>query len=98
MEIRNAAHKGLKLLLTKDDDKKLPAEYAERIRSLLALFLAMEDISEFFKIPRGNPHVLRGARKGVHAISVYANWRLTFRHDTETNEIYDLDFEDYHRG
>jgi len=96
MEIRNSAHRGLRLLLAKDDVSKLPADYVDRIRTLLSVLIAMEDISEFLKIPRGKPHVLKGDRRGVYAISVYANWRLTFRHDPETNEIYDLDLEDYH--
>jgi proteic killer suppression protein len=96
MEIRNIAHKGLKRFVERDDGSKLPAKYLEKIRALLSMLFEMEDIAEFFEIPNGNPHVLKGKRKGVHAISVYANWRLTFRHDPEANEIFDLNFEDYH--
>ena len=32
----------------------------------------------------------------TYSFHVTANWRITFRHDTETNEIYDIDYEDYH--
>lgn len=96
MEIRNAAHKGLKLLLTKNDDSKLPAEYAAKVRSIVSALRAMEDIAEFMKIPRGRPHALKGDRKGDYAITVYANWRLTFRYEAETNELCDLNLEDYH--
>ncbi len=96
MEIKNISHKGLKKFIEKDDGSKLPEEYLEKIRALLSMLIAIEDIEEFFEIPVGKPHVLKGKRKGVHAISVYANWRLTFRHDAKTNEIFDLDFEDYH--
>ncbi len=96
MEIRNAAHKGMKLLLAKNDSSKLPAEYAEKVRSIVSALRAMEDIGEFLRIPRGRPHALKGDRKGEYAITVYANWRLTFRYDAEAKELYDLNLEDYH--
>lgn len=25
-----------------------------------------------------------------------ANWRITFKHDVEINDLYDVDYEDYH--
>jgi proteic killer suppression protein len=81
MRVRNAAHKGLKKLLEKNDPSKLPPEDVERIRELITFFRAMRAISEFFGIPRGKPHVLTGDRKGTHSIAVRSNWRLTFRYD-----------------
>ena len=39
---------------------------------------------------------MKGDRKGIWSLHVTRNWRLTFRIDTEENEICDLDYEDYH--
>ncbi len=56
----------------------------------------MEDIEEVFDLQKYKPHLLKGERAGVYCLHVSANWRITFRHDLETNEIYDIDYEDYH--
>ena len=39
-------------------------------------------------------HPLQGNRKGVWAVTVRANWRVTFRF--EEGDAYDVDLEDYH--
>jgi plasmid maintenance system killer protein len=39
-------------------------------------------------------HPLKGSRKGVWAVTVRANWRVTFRF--EGGDAYDVDLEDYH--
>jgi len=39
-------------------------------------------------------HPLKGDRKGVWAVAVRANWRVTFRF--EGGDAYDVDLEDYH--
>lgn len=40
-------------------------------------------------------HALKGERKGTFAMSVTANWRLTFRFDAACHAT-DVDPEDYH--
>ena len=37
-----------------------------------------------------------GDRDGVYSLMVSGNWRITFCYDANDDEIYDLDFEDYH--
>jgi proteic killer suppression protein len=39
-------------------------------------------------------HALKGRLKGVWAVTVRANWRITFRFDD--GNAYDVDFVDYH--
>ncbi len=39
-------------------------------------------------------HSLKGSRKGVWAVTVRANWRITFRF--VQGNAYDVDLEDYH--
>lgn len=45
-------------------------------------------------IPGYDLHELKGSRKGVWAISVSGNWRLTF--EFIDGSAYQLDYEDYH--
>jgi proteic killer suppression protein len=47
-------------------------------------------------LPSWKAHTLTGDRKGTWSLHVTRNRRLTFRVDTSENEIYDVDFEDYH--
>ena len=39
-------------------------------------------------------HQLTGRLRGNYAVSVSANWRVTFR--VENGDIFDLDYLDYH--
>jgi proteic killer suppression protein len=39
-------------------------------------------------------HQLKGNRKGAWAVTVRANWRVTFLF--EGGDAYDVDLEDYH--
>jgi proteic killer suppression protein len=39
-------------------------------------------------------HELKGDRKGTWAVSVSANWRVTFRF--EGKDATEVDYEDYH--
>ncbi|NET56787.1 MAG: plasmid maintenance system killer [Symploca sp. SIO2E6] len=96
MEIRNIRHKGLKSLVEKNVAKGLPANYLDKIRDILAYLLDIEDIEEVFLLRKYKPHLLSGDRAGTYSLHVSANWRITFRHDANTNELYDVDYEDYH--
>ena len=45
-------------------------------------------------IPGFRLHTLKGKKKGLWAIDVSGNWRLTFRF--EEGSVYDVNYEDYH--
>jgi proteic killer suppression protein len=51
---------------------------------------AIEDMD----IPGFQLHPLKGTLKGLWAISVNGNWRLTF--EFKAGDVYLLDYEDYH--
>ncbi len=59
---------------------------------LAALDTAME-VSDL-DIPGYKLHPLKGNRKGIWAITVSGNWRLTF--EFRDGHVYLLDYEDYH--
>jgi toxin HigB-1 len=96
MEIRNIKHRGLKAFVEKGETKGLPPDRIRRISQIIGFLADMEDIGEVRSLRKWHAHMLTGERRGVHSLLVSGNWRITFLHDTEANEIYDLDLEDYH--
>ena len=96
MEIRNIRHKGLKILVEKNNPKGLPGDYLLKIRDILTFLIEMETIDEIYDLPKYKPHLLGGDRAGTYSFHVTANWRITFCHDEAKNELFDIDYEDYH--
>jgi proteic killer suppression protein len=96
MKIRNIAHKGLKKLFIQGDTKGVPPQAVKKLTNILGFLQDMQTLDELEALPMWKAHQMKGDRKGTWSLSVTRNWRLTFRYDPEKNEIYDLDFEDYH--
>jgi len=96
MDIRNIRHKGLRALAEKDSGRGLPANYLTKIRDILEFLIVIEDIDEVYDLSKYKPHMLSGKREGTFSLSVTANWRITFEYDAEKDELFDLNFEDYH--
>jgi proteic killer suppression protein len=91
--IEGFKHKGLKKFYEEDDSRKLPPEMVERIRDILTALdaaLAVEELNR----PSFRLHPLKGALKGSWAVTVRANWRITFRF--ANGAATDVDFIDYH--
>ena len=91
--IKSFRHKGLRRLFETDDGSKLPAEMLDKIRLILSVLDASEDI-EGMAVPMFRLHPLKGDMKGLYAVTVRANWRIVFRFDGE--KVFDVDFVDYH--
>ena len=96
MEIRNIRHKGLRNFVEQDNARGLPQDSVTKIADIMAFLVDMADIEEVFDLRKFKPHLLTGARAGTYSLHVTANWRITFRHDANENELYDVDYEDYH--
>jgi toxin HigB-1 len=92
--IRNFLHKGLKKLYLNDSAKGLPADAVDKLRAMLTFLQDMQNPGRLGAFPLWKAHELAGDRKGTWSLHVTRNWRLTFRIDDD--EIFDLDFEDYH--
>ena len=82
--------------MEKGNAKGLPQDYVTKIGDIMAFLIDIEDIEEVFDLHKFRPHRLTGGRAGTYSLHVTANWRITFRHDAAVNELYDVDFEDYH--
>ena len=86
-------HKGLERFFSTGSTRGIQPIHAARLRELLtALHLAKgpQDLSR----PSWRLHGLSGDRAGFHAVTVQANWRLTFRFVGQDVQL--LDYLDYH--
>lgn len=91
--ISSFKHKGLRLLFEQDDPRRLNADHVERLRLILSALDQAADVKDMDQ-PTFRLHPLKGDRKGVWAVAVRANWRVTFRFDKD--DASDVDLEDYH--
>ena len=91
--IRSFKHKGLRRLFEDDDRSRLRQDFVERIRRILAALdeaKLVRDVDQLgFRL-----HPLVGDLAGHWAVTVRANWRITFRF--ERGNVFDVDLVDYH--
>lgn len=91
--IRSFRHRGLERFFARSDYRGIPAQFAPRLERLLdRLEAAMRP--EDMRLPGYRFHRLQGKRRGVYAVSVSGNWRLTFQF--EGKDAVHVDLEDYH--
>ncbi len=67
--------------------------HAKRLRDLLTALSVASGPQDLMQ-PSWRLHGLSGERAGFHAVTVQANWRLTFRFIGDDVEL--LDYLDYH--
>lgn len=96
MKIKNICHKGLRNLVEKNNPKGLQPDYVSKITDIVTFLIEMEDIEEVMDLQKYKPHLLSGDRAGTYSFHVTANWRLTFKYDEDENELFNVDYEDYH--
>jgi proteic killer suppression protein len=91
--IRSFRHKGLERFFTMGSKAGIQAQHADRLWLILGrlnVSIAPKDMN----LPGLNLHPLKGDRKGIWAVKVSGNWRITFGFvgkDADT-----VDYEDYH--
>ncbi len=86
-------HKGLERFFSTGSTKGIQAIHAAKLRlQLTALNVARgpQDLHD----PSWRLHSLSGNRLGFYALTVHANWRLTFQFLDQDVEL--LDYLDYH--
>lgn len=91
--IRSFRHRGLKRLYERADRSRVPADMADKIEGILAALDVARGPDDMDR-PSFRLHPLTGDRKGQWAVTVRANWRITFRF--ENGDVHDVDFVDYH--
>ncbi|MBF0633692.1 MAG: type II toxin-antitoxin system RelE/ParE family toxin [Nitrospinae bacterium] len=91
--IRSFRHKGLRRFYETGSSAGIQPAHKERLRlQLIALDTAT--VIDDMDIQGFRLHPLKGDRKGLWAISVSGNWRLTF--EFRDGDAYILNYEDYH--
>lgn len=83
----------LKRFWERNDISRLPADRVARITMLLDRLDASATPDDM-NLPGFGFHQLRGRNSGRYAVSVSANWRITFGWKGE--DAIEIDFEDYH--
>ena len=83
----------LKRYWTTGKAKGLPARDISKITRILSLLHAATKPSDM-NLPGYRFHQLKGDRKGTYAVTVRANWRMTF--EWENGAPVRVDLEDYH--
>jgi len=91
--IESFAHKGLEKIFSTGNKSGIQARHANRIRLILAHLNQARSIHDM-EIPTLKLHQLKGNRKGIWAVTVQANWRITFRFIGENAKV--VNYEDYH--
>lgn len=91
--VRSIRHKGLRRLYEDGDQRGVITEHVDKLRDILARLDAAGAVQDM-DIPGFRLHPLRGELKGFWAVTVRANWRVTFRFDGL--DVFDVDYADYH--
>jgi proteic killer suppression protein len=91
--IESFRHKGLRQLFEDDNPKGLNAEHIRKVKQILALLDAAQDV-ESLNYAGFRLHPLKGDLKGLWSLTVRANWRIIFRF--ADGKASDVDLVDYH--
>jgi toxin HigB-1 len=86
-------HKGLPQLYEKNARSRIRPDLVEKVQKILSALEAANSPQEM-ALPLFRFHALTGDRRGTYAVTVKANWRVTFRFHERA--AYDVDLEDYH--
>lgn len=93
MMIKSFIHKGLELFYRTGNKTGIQAKHAKRLKLILSN-LDQAESPEDMDLPGLRLHELKGNRKGIWAVKVSGNWRVTFRFIEQDAEI--VNYEDYH--
>ena len=91
--IKSFRHRGLKALYEGRTAGRIAPEHVEKLLDILAV-LEQSHSPSGVDLPGFRLHQLKGPMKGHYAVSVSANWRVTFRF--EDGDVVHVDYLDYH--
>ncbi|MCK4577679.1 MAG: type II toxin-antitoxin system RelE/ParE family toxin [Candidatus Marinimicrobia bacterium] len=91
--IQSFRHKGLRRFYETGSTAGIQFAHQKRLRMQLAALDTAQAVDDM-DIPGFRLHPLKGQMKGLWAIAVSGNWRVTFRF--QEGNVYDINYEDYH--
>lgn len=86
-------HKGLERFFRTGSTAGIQAKHAKRLRLILAQLEQAAIVADMV-VPGLRLHRLKGDRSDTFAVTVQANWRITFRFENGNAEV--VNYEDYH--
>ena len=93
--IRSFKHKGLKKIFETGSLKGIQPTHKNRLEIILTTLNTMTNL-EPLRTKSYHLHSLCGDLNGQWAVTVQANWRITFVFDETTKDVYIVDYQDYH--
>lgn len=94
--IKSFKHKGLEKFFLTGSIKGIQAIQKEKLSVILNRLNCMQNIQDI-NFPGSNLHPLKGDLKGQWAVTVQANWRVTFEYNEKTSDVHIVDYQDYHK-
>ncbi len=91
--IETFRHKGLRQLFEDNSPKGVSADHLRKIRQILALLDAAENINDL-DYPTFRLHPLKGNLRGFWSLWINGNWRIIFTFENGT--VNNVDLVDYH--
>lgn len=91
--IKSFKHKGLKRFFETGNTSGIQTKHTDRLSDLLNALDNAYEIEDLNR-PSFRLHRLKGNRQTIWSITVNGNWRLTF--EFLGNDVFILDYEDYH--
>src|SRR5258706_15860636 len=91
--IKSFRHKGLENFFYDGSKKGIQPKHARKLADILDRLDAAH-VVEDMSFPGADLHPLKGDRKGLWAVRVSGNWRITFSFDG--GNAYVIDYIDFH--
>ena len=91
--IKSFKSRALEKLFFEDNRQKINANHAAKLLRILDRLDAASSTQDM-NLPGYNLHELKGKQKGVWAVKVSRNWRITFEFDGK--DAIHVDYLDYH--
>ena len=91
--IKSFRHKGLAVFFYDGSRKGIKPDHADKIARILDRLDASASVPDM-NLPGFRLHPLTGDRQDIWAVSVNANWRITFFF--QNGDAYVVNYEDYH--
>ncbi len=93
--IKSFKHKGLEDFFKTGSLKGIQAINKAKLSRILVLLNNLTGLKDLSS-PAYKLHQLKGDMKDLWAVTVQANWRITFKYEEETKNVYIVDYQDYH--
>ena len=93
--VKSFKHKRLEKFFLAGSTKEIQAIHANKLSRILMTMNEMSSLNDLSS-PAYRLRRLTGNLKNQWAVTVQANWRVTFEFDKETKNVYIVDYLDYH--